>query len=403
MFCLSVYLFFVAVAIEVRLPEKSKLHSSHSGCVQKSNGRRAEMLDINQKNLKTKRIIAADTSKAWQYVTLSPKFHPARYKASLDTGLTTVACVTRDVRKAIDGGSGRQDVFHFRAANAAELRDIIERDKVFGGTAVFSVANPEMDLKAQHAQDVKAQKAAAQKEREDFEFVGKVTAAHRQMASEMNPQQLAEAVAINLQSFINDESLVWYEWFRRPENRGFLSFPNGEKRNRATLLAICNHRGQILPLLGELDAALRYGLANHHFFLQNTYKRSETDAFHAVVPYAGDVANPRVSFTHSDAEIHAASQKLRKALPAGQVPSEERLQATAKELGISSTLLDAVMGRTGSLLEADDARGQVRGHRRGSANGNPKYDVSNLSSAELKRGLAALRPPVDPNRRRQGY
>src|ERR1700722_4502721 len=99
------------------------------------------MLDANMKNLKTKRIIAADTSKAWQYVTLSPKFHPARYKASLDTGLTTVACVARDVRKAIDGGSGRNDVFHFRADDAAELREIIENDKVFGSTAVFSMAN----------------------------------------------------------------------------------------------------------------------------------------------------------------------------------------------------------------------------------------------------------------------
>jgi hypothetical protein len=357
------------------------------------------MLDMNQKNLKTKRIIAADTSKAWQYVTLSPKFYPARYKHSLDTGLCTIACVARDVRKVIDGGSGRNDVFHLRANDAAELREIIESDKVFGGTAVFSMANPEMDLKAQHAQEVRAQKVAAQKEREDFEFVGKVTAAHRQMASEMNPQQLSEAIAINLQAFINDESLGWYEWFRRPENRGFLSFPNGEKRNRATLLAICNHRGQILPLFGELDAAMRYGLANHHFYLCNVYKRSEQDELHAVVPYTGDVANPRVSFVHSDAEIHEASNRLRKALPAGQVPSEERLQATAKELGIAPTLLDAVLGRTGSLLEANDARGQVRGHLRGT----PKPDVSNLSSAELKRGLAALRPPVDPNRRRQGY
>ena len=357
------------------------------------------MLDMNQKNLKTKRIIAADTSKAWQYVTLSPKFHPARYKASLDTGLTTVACVTRDVRKKIDGGTGRQDVFHFRANDAAELREIIQKDKMFGSTAVFSMANPEMDLKAQHAQEVKAQKAAAQKEREDFEFVGKVTAAHRQMASEMNPQQLSEAIAINLQAFINDESLVWYEWFRRPENRGFLSFPNGEKRNRATLLGICNHRGQILPLFGELDAAMRYGLANNQFYLRNTYKRSQTDELNAVKEYTGDIANPRVSFTHSDAEIHAASQRLRKALPPGQVPSEERLVATANELGISQSLLDAVMGRTGSLLEANDARGQVLGHLRG----NLKPDISSLSTKHLKAGLAALRPPVDPNRRRQGY
>ena len=353
------------------------------------------MLDMNQKNLKTKRIVPADTSQAWTYVTLSSRYRPARYKHSLDTGLTTIACVALDVRAVKDGGTGTNDVLHFRAHDAMELREIIE--KAFPN-AVFSTVNPEPSLKEQHAAEVKEAKAAADKEQEEYQLVQRVTTAHRQIASEMTPQQLAEATAVNLGSFIRDSD--WYKWFRehREGTVNFLDFPNGEGRNRATLLAICNHRGQILPLHGELDAAMRYGLANNHFYLRDTYKRSEQDEMHAVKQYTGDVPNARVS-TFSDEQVAEAKRRLRQALPQGIKVPEERIQATAKELGISQSLLDAVMGRTGSLIEANDARRQVRGHLRG----NPKPDVSNLSAKDLKAGLAALRPPVDPNRRRQGY
>ena len=62
-----------------------------------------------------------------------------------------------------DGGTGTNDVLHFRAHDAMELREIIE--KAFPN-AVFSTVNPEPSLKEQHAAEVKEAKAAADKEQE---------------------------------------------------------------------------------------------------------------------------------------------------------------------------------------------------------------------------------------------
>jgi hypothetical protein len=242
--------------------------------------------------------LSADFSRSWEYVTVPQRFRSARWKFTFETGVYSIALVALEPRAVKDGGTGRTDVIHMRAPSLASLRESLE--KAFP-EAVFSQTNPDTDIKAIHAQEVKAQKEAQAKEREEYQLVQRVTTAHRQLASEMSPQQLAEATATNLGSFIRESD--WYQWFRehREGNVNFLDFPNGEGRNRATLLAICNYRGQILPLHGELDAALRYGLANNHFYLRNVYKRSQTDEYNAVVPYTGDVANPRVS-THSDAD-----------------------------------------------------------------------------------------------------
>ena len=237
--------------------------------------------------------LSADFSRSWEYVTVPQRFRSARWKFTFETGVYSIALVALEPRAVKDGGTGRADVIHMRASSLSALRETIEKSFP---EAVFSQVGPTDELKNAHAEEVKKAKEAQAKELEQFKLVERVTAEHRELASKMSPQQLAEAVAKNLQDFALQSD--WRQWFRdhREGNAvNFLDFPNNAGRNRETLLAICNHRGHVLPLFGELDAVMRYGLANGLFYLRNTYKRSQVDEFNAVRQYTGDIANPRVS------------------------------------------------------------------------------------------------------------
>ena len=44
-------------------------------------------------------------------------------------------------------------------------------------------------------------------------------------------------------------------------------------------------KGQQIPLMGEIDAAMRYLLAHSHFYLQHAYPRTQRDAYRAVRPF----------------------------------------------------------------------------------------------------------------------
>jgi len=61
--------------------------------------------------------------------------------------------------------------------------------------------------------------------------------------------------------------------------------------------------------------------------------------------------------------------------------SQERILGTARELGISDELLDAIQHTSQQV----------------------KADVNNLRASELRKGLQSMRPLVDPALRRRGY
>lgn len=93
---------------------------------------------------------------------------------------------------------------------------------------------------------------------------------------------------------------------------------------------------------------------------------------------------PRDSYvppTFSAKQIEEATKQLRALMPVGMRPSDELVARAAKQLGISDELLFAIQN-PGRQAEAQ---------------------VENKSSLELKRDLAAMRPPVDPALRRRGY
>ena len=333
-----------------------------------------------QKKLYDRRTIAADHSRAWTHVVLGPNFHPAQWKHSLDSDLTSVTCVKRNIVGRDAGGSGHQDVLRLRASDEVELRKDIE--KLFPG-AVFSTSSPELSLKEQHALEVKQAKAEADAKAAAQAEEDRIVAASKEIAAQMSPEQIAQYRADTLNMFMNNAT--WHKWFRdnaAPDGTGFLNFPNSTGRNREVVLRYCEQRGFRIPNHQVLDEGMRYMLNNKHFYLQNTFKRSETDAFNSVVPFEQIQAEARRVY-FSDSEIAAATKRLSQVLPVGQKVNLEYAKRKAREIGISDALF------------RDIAAGQ--------AQSSAVPDVSAMSEKELKKALAATRKPVNPLDRMKGY
>jgi hypothetical protein len=83
----------------------------------------------------------------------------------------------------------------------------------------------------------------------------------------------------------------------------------------------------------------------------------------------------------TDQQIEQAAKRLRSVLPVGMRPSDELIRQAAKQLEISDDLLALVLHGSKPV----------------------KVETRDLNTAELKKGLAALRPPVDPADRRKGW
>lgn len=378
-----------------------------------------------QKNLHTNRIAEVDNQNGWTHVTLNSRFYPARYKFSMDSGIYSVACVEIAPR---DRGAGRSaivvkpDVLHFRNATVDGLRE--EITKSFP-QAIFSNSEPQQadpiraayqEQRENQPADAKEVEAAREKLRKQYgvrddhgrqflvpgeeiswdmcqkigirkavfealgqaeqqNYVDGVIRQHKILSEEMTKEEQAKHIGSSLNSFMLGE--IWGSWFRNYPNN-FFSYPNNQYKNRDTILKYCADQGFQIPIHGVLDEAMRFLLDHKMFYLQSSYKRSEKYEMDAVRQYSG-VENAPPTF--SPAQIQEATQRLRKALPVGSVPSQERILGTARELGISQELLYAIQNP-----------GQ-----------QAKAQVGNKSSAELKRDLQAMRPPVKPADYRKGY
>lgn len=124
---------------------------------------------------------------------------------------------------------------------------------------------------------------------------------------------------------------------------------------------------------------MRFLLDGRTFFaMRETYKRSQQFERDALQEYRGDEYVP---LTFSTGQIDEARKKLGALMPAGMRPSDEFVKLAAKQLGISDELLFAI-NNPGQQVKAQ---------------------LGNKSSEDLKRGLAAMRPPVEAAKRRRGY
>jgi hypothetical protein len=384
-----------------------------------------------QKNLHTNRIVTTGNQDAWTHVTLNSRFYPARHKFSMDSGVYSVACVEITPR---DRGAGRSaivtkpDVLHFRNATGVDgLREEITKSfpqAIFSSTApqqidpiraayeeqrenqpadAREIANAWEKLRQQYGNrnehGVKELIPGTRFTEEDCRKIGirrgvylalsgqaeregneLLTKAARQYVAEQTPEQQERLLGSQLQDFVNNGEWGWAAWLQaRPR---FFQWPDNKSGwNRTQLLAYCRAHGSgVVPTHLELATGMKYLLEHGNFFaLKSSYKRSERFEFDALQEYRGD---EYVVPTFSDSQIVEATQRLRKALPVGSVPSQERIEGTARELGISEELLYAIQ------------------HPGEQPN---KAQVAGKSSAELKRDLQAMRPPVDPADRRKGY
>jgi hypothetical protein len=374
-----------------------------------------------QKNLNTKRFTPAAKETGW-YVTIPGRFLPSTYKYSLDSRSYSISLVARDIKDATKGGSGRRDVLHFRASRVQELRERIE---AAFPNAVFSLDAPKeadpiesayREERDNQPADAKEIADAWEKLRLQFgqrnengvkelipgaeitwdmcdkigirkgvfealgraqekDFVDGVIRQHKLLSAEMSEEERAKHTGSSLNSFMLTSS--WKDWFKSyPQN--FFSYPNNQYKNRDTILKYCADQGFQIPIHGVLDEAMRFLLSKNMFYLKAQYKRSEKYEMDAVREYSGIENAPP---TFSAAQIHETTQRLRKALPVGSVPSQERIDGTARELGISDGLLAAIQNPEQQT----------------------KIEVSAKSAVELKNDLRAMRPRVNPAERRKGY
>ena len=374
-----------------------------------------------QKNLNTKRFTPAAKETGW-YVTIPGRFLPSTYKYSLDSRSYSISLVARDIKDATKGGSGRRDVLHFRASRVQELRERIE---AAFPNAVFSLDAPKeadpiesayREERDNQPADAKEIADAWEKLRLQFgqrnengvkelipgaeitwdmcdkigirkgvfealgraqekDFVDGVIRQHKLLSAEMSEEERAKHIGSSLNSFMLTSS--WKDWFKNyPQN--FFSYPNNQYKNRDTILRYCADQGFHIPIHGVLDEAMRFLLSKNMFYLKAQYKRSEKYEMDAVRAYSGIENAPP---TFSAAQIEDATKQLRALLPVGMRPSDELVARAAKQLGISDELL--------FVIQHPDQQA--------------KAQVGNKSSLELKRDLAAMRPPVHAADRRKGY
>ena len=384
-----------------------------------------------QRNLNTKRFTPAPAQKEsnW-YVTIPGRFLPATYKYSLDSRSYSISLVAKDIKAADKGGSGRRDVLHFRGSSPQELKERIEAAFF---NAVFSSEQPkEADpVKAAYQEerdnapaDAKEIANAREKLRKQYgqrnangvqelipgtkfteedcrkvgirrgvfwalsrqaeqDEINLLTNAARQLVAEQTPEQQEKWLGAHLQDFVDNgytdhPEWGWKEFFRaRPR---FFQWPDNTGWNRNQLLKYCRAHGSgYIPTILELCQGMKFLLDRGKFFaMKETYERSKQFERDALQEYRGDEYVPPA---FSDRQIQEATKQLGALMPAGMRPSDEFVARAAKQLGISDELLFAIQN-PGEQVKAQ---------------------LGNKSSLELKRNLAAMRPPVEPARRRRGY
>ena len=348
----------------------------------------------------------------------------------MDSRTYTISLVAKDIKDANNGGSGKKDVLHFRAFSPQELKEKIE---TAFPNAVFSTEQPKEADPVQAAYqeernnapaDSKQVEAAWEKLRqqygvrnangvkelipgtkfteEDCRKVGirrgvylalsrqaeqgeinLLTSAARQLVAEQTPEQQERWLGAHLQDFVDNgytdhPEWGWKEWFRaRPR---FFQWPDNTGWNRHQLLAYCRAHGSgYIPTILELCQGMNFLLERGNFLaMREKYKRSEQFERDALQEYRGDEYVPP---TFSARQIEEAAKQLQALMPTGMRPNDEFMARAAKQLGISDQLLSATQN--------PDRRA--------------KAQVAGKSSLELKRDLAAMRPPVEPARRRRGY
>jgi hypothetical protein len=384
-----------------------------------------------QKNLNTKRFTPAPAQKEsiW-YVTIPERFLPATYKYSLDARTYTISLVARDIKDANKGGSGRRDVLHFRGTTAQELRERIE---TAFPSAVFSTEQPKEADPVQAAYQEERNNAPAdakeiadawEKLRKQYgqknanglqelipgtkfteencrkigirrgvflalsrqaeqDEINLLTNAARQLVAEQTPEQQEKWLGAHLQDFVDNgytdhPEWGWKKWFEaRPR---FFQWPDKTGWNRNQLLKYCRaHGSSYIPTILELCQGMKFLLDGRTFFaMRETYKRSEQFERDALQEYRGDEYVPP---TFSARQIEEAAKQLEALMPAGMRPNQEFVAQAAKQLGIGDQLLYVIQH----------------------PNQQTKPQVAGKSAMELKRDLQAMRPPLDPARRRRGY
>jgi hypothetical protein len=386
------------------------------------------MLDANQKQINSKRFFSDGDGRAWKTVTVPNRFKPTEYKYSQNSETYFVQLVDLQPRKTTTGVPGTKpvyDVIHVRAKTPDLLRQEIESR---WPQAVFSTERPQAqpdDLKAAYKDSLDSRLATQSEIDQGWERLRKeygtpnkngfrelydseiteemarrcgvrkmvfiamglaeqqkfedgVIKQHKLLSDEMTDAERTAHIGHNLNSFmLGTNGSGWADWFRQFPNN-FFSYPNGEYRNRERVLKYCADHGFSIPIEGILDEAMRFLLARNMLYLKQAYKRSERDELNSIQEYSEDVAPIPV---YSPAQIADATQRLRKALPNGTVPSQERIEATARVLGISDDLLSAIQNP-----------------------GQPaRPEVSSKSATDLKRDLQSIRAPVPADLRRRGY
>jgi hypothetical protein len=386
-------------------------------------------MDFGQRNLSTKRF-PNEKQEQWIYVCIPNRFRSARWKYTDETRTYSVALVALEKRSGQQGGSNKADVLHFRSATLDGLKKEIE--KSFGNAVFSTEQSKELDpvqaayqeernnapadakeiadawekLRKQYGQrnanglqelipgtkfteencrkiDIRRGVFLALSRQAEQDEINLLTNAARRLVAEQTPEQQERWLGAHLQDFVDNgytdhPEWGWKEWFKaRPR---FFEWPDKTGWNRHQLLAYCRAHGSgFIPTILELCQGMKFLLERGHFLaMREKYKRSEKFERDALQEYRGDEYVPP---TFSTRQIEEARKQLQALMPAGMRPSDEFVARAAKQLGISDGLMSAIQ----------NPDRQTKAH------------VAGKSSLELKRELAAMRPPVEPARRRRGY
>jgi hypothetical protein len=317
----------------------------------------------------------------WTWATIpNSQWRPARWKASTNVNDYTILFASREPKPAkYQGAPPTYETLRLRAPSLVELKKRVVQTFP---KATFSNVTDE-DVKQAHAREMREEKARQQRVQEQRDFEASVMREHTNIALGLSREEQAKHAGMALKSFMTNPQwggTSWVKWFRKFPN-DFFSYPNGENKNRDTICRyLQEHYGTIVGIAGWLADAMNYLLKHGHFYMQESYKRSEKHLRDAVVRYNGREAEPPAV---SEDTVREAVKRLTSRFGMPLSVSIERLQAVGYKN--AQQVFDAIQSRY-----------------------NPG-PVESASPAELKAGLAELRRrarggvPIAGSTLRRGY
>jgi hypothetical protein len=307
----------------------------------------------------------------------APNFQNAQVRASIDFNDYFVSLQSLEKTEGVKGAAiQRTAVIRFRGRTKEELREKILAELP---QATFSMKEENNNrfltdaLRVAHAEEMERQRSIQAEADAEAQFRAEILAEHRNLARQMSAEDQAMYTNASLGGLATDPESPHRQFLH--DNPGFLSFPDGQMKNRETLLKYCQLKNYWpIPTLPELSEAFQYCIENKHFYMRQNYRPSQCDERNSVRELT-TIRTVRDEFTQNDIERVIASLKQKFGSPIRcDVSRIESLGISHEKAAALCEIIRAhVVGKTINANATDTA--------------NPRRDVGKMSAAELKADL----------------